>query len=572
MNKLTRGKILTLFVVLTTLFTTLTFFTNSEFALVMAVISGLGLGVVIHDVIQTKHSLLRNYPLIGRLRWVFEHERSKIQQYFIEDDTNGTPYNREARSDVYQKAKGDINTTPFGTQLDVYEKGYEFVKHSLYPKNIKDLVEPRVTIGSKFCTRPYNASILNVSAMSYGALSDAAVKAINGGAKLGNFFQNTGEGGLSSHHKEEPRVTIGSKFCTRPYNASILNVSAMSYGALSDAAVKAINGGAKLGNFFQNTGEGGLSSHHKEEGADLCFQIGTGYFGAGKTVKGVRQFDEVAFKKNALIPQVKMIEIKLSQGAKPGHGGILPAKKNTAEIAEIRGVEQGVDVMSPPYHTAFDSPDSMLRFVRRLRTLSNGKPVGIKMCLGDEQELIELITHMKKINTYPDFITIDGGEGGTGAAPIVFTNSIGTPLVDALIFIDKQLKINGLRDQVKIIASGKASTSFDIIKLLALGADCVNAARAFMLSLGCIQARECNKNTCPVGIATQNPQLVKGLNPAEKRVRVYNYHKAVVHEVMEVMAALGVDSTTKLKPEHISVRLDKSTITTYKDLFKTNLY
>ena len=510
MNKLTRGKILTLFVLLTTLFTTLTFFTNSEFILVMAILSGLGLGVTIHDVIQTKHSLLRNYPLIGRIRWVFEHERSKIQQYFIEDDTNGTPYNREARSDVYQKSKGDINTTPFGTQLDVYEKGYEFVKHSLYPKNTKDLVEPRVTIGSKFCTRPYNASILNVSAMSYGALSDAAIKAINGGAKLGNFYQNTGEGGLSSHHKEE--------------------------------------------------------------GADICFQIGTGYFGAGKTVKGVRYFDEIAFKNNALIPQVKMIEIKLSQGAKPGHGGILPAKKNTQEIADIRGVEPGVDVMSLPYHTAFDSPDSMLRFVRRLRTLSNGKPVGIKMCLGDEQEVVELISHMKKINTYPDFITIDGGEGGTGAAPIVFTNSIGTPLVDALIFIDKQLKINGLRDQVKIIASGKASTSFDIIKLLALGADCVNAARAFMLSLGCIQARECNKNTCPVGIATQNPHLVKGLNPAEKRVRVYNYHKAVVHEVVEVMAALGIDSTTKLKPEHISVRLDKSTITTYKDLFKTNLY
>jgi glutamate synthase domain-containing protein 2 len=510
MSKLTRGKILAIFIILTALFATLTFLSKSttsfEISLFITILTGIGLGVVIHDIIQTQHSLLRNYPLIGRLRWVFEHERSKIQQYFIEDDTNGTPYNREARSDVYQKAKGDINTTPFGTQLDVYEKGYEFVKHSMYPKDIKQITEPRVTIGSKFCTRPYSASIFNVSAMSYGALSDAAVKAINGGAKLGNFYQNTGEGGLS------------------PY--------------------------------------------HKEEGGDLCFQIGTGYFGAGKTEKGVRVFDDAAFKRNAMLPQVKMIEIKLSQGAKPGHGGILPAKKNTKEIAEIRGVEPGVDVMSPPYHTAFNNPDSMLRFVKKLRQLSNGKPIGIKMCLGDEQEVAELIAHMKKINTFPDFITIDGGEGGTGAAPIVFTNSIGTPLVDALVFIDQQLKLNGLRDQVKIIASGKASTSFDIVKLLSIGADCVNAARAFMLSLGCIQARECNKNTCPVGIATQNPHLVKGLNPAEKRVRVYNYHKAIIHEVKEVMAAMGVDTTDKLDPSHINVRIDKSTITTYKDLFQ----
>lgn len=474
---------------------------------VMIFISSLSLFclfIAIHDSIQTKHSLLRNYPLIGRLRWVFEHERSKIQQYFIEDDKNGTPYNREARSDVYQKAKGDINTVPFGTQLDVYKPGYEFVKHSMYPKDIKQVLEPRVTIGSKFCKQPYSASILNVSAMSYGALSDAAVTAINGGAKLGNFYQNTGEGGLSPYH---------------------------------------------LG------------------GADICFQIGTGYFGAGKTIDGVRYFDEEAFKKNALLPEVKMIEIKLSQGAKPGHGGILPAKKNTQEIADIRGVEPNVDVMSPPYHTAFTDAKSMLMFIKKVRDLSEGKPVGIKMCMGDEFEVAELITYMRSTNNYPDFITIDGGEGGTGAAPIVFTNSIGTPLIDALVFINTQLKNNNLKGQIKVIASGKASTSFDIIKMLALGADCVNAARSFMLSLGCIQARECNKNTCPVGIATQDPKLVKGLNPAEKRVRVYNYHKAVVHELQEVMAAMGVESTSKLRPDHINVRVDRATITNYKKLY-----
>ena len=509
MNSLTRNRTLGFFITLTVVLGTLASLTFNQVFITFSVISLVGLIFVIKDITQTKHTLLRNYPLIGRLRWVFEHERSKIQQYFIEDDVNGTPYNREARSDVYQKSKRDINTTPFGTQLDVYEKGYEFVKHSLYPKEAKDLVEPRVTIGSKFCKSPYNSSIFNISAMSYGALSDAAVRALNGGAQLGNFYHNTGEGGIS------------------PY--------------------------------------------HLENGGDLCFQVGTGYFGAGKTLNGKRYFDEDAFRKSASLPQVKMIEIKLSQGAKPGHGGILPAKKNTQEIADIRGVEPGVDVMSPSYHTAFDSPESMLMFVKKLRRLSGGKPVGIKLCLGDESEVSELISLMKSKNTYPDFITVDGGEGGTGAAPIVFTNRIGTPLVDALVFIDKQLRLNGLRDEIKIIASGKASTSFDIIKLLAIGADVVNAARAFMLSLGCIQARECNKNTCPVGIATQNKQLVKGLNPNDKKVRVYNYHFAVIHEVKEVMAAMGVDSTTKLKPEHINVRLDKSNITTYKNLFKTNL-
>lgn len=504
MSNLTRNKILLVFIVLSTLFTLLAIFINKIF-LVPCVLFTIGLFFVIKDIRQSKHSLLRNYPLIGRLRWVFEKERSKIQQYFVEHDTNGTPYNREKRSDVYQKSKKDINTTPFGTQMDVYENGYEFIKHSLYPKDTSSI--------------------------------------------------------------KEPRMNIGSKFCSQPYNASIFNVSAMSYGALSDAAVRAINGGAKIDRFFQNTGEGGLSQYHLENGGDICFQIGTGYFGAGKTIDGKRYFDDAEFKKNALNKSVKLIEIKLSQGAKPGHGGILPAKKNTPEIATIRGVEPGVDVMSPPFHTAFSSPTEMLRFVRKLRQLSNGKPIGIKMCVGDEGEVKELIETMKKTNTYPDFITIDGGEGGTGAAPLVFTNSVGTPLIDALIFVDKQLKLNGLRDQVRIIASGKASNSFDIIKLIALGADCVNAARAFMLSLGCIQARECNKNTCPVGIATQDKRLIKGLDPSEKKVRVANYHNGVIHEVEEVLCAMGLTSTEQLTPNHINIRVDKSKIITYKELF-----
>jgi len=509
MSNLTRNKILTIFLLSTLILTLITVLTkNTEvfwIPLVFSSLSFIGLAVVIRDMTQTKHTLLRNYPLIGRLRWVFEHERSKIQQYFIEHDTNGTPYNRERRSDVYQKAKKDINTTPFGTQVDVYQNGYEFIKHSMYPKD-------------------------------YNSIS-------------------------------EPRIYIGSKWCTQPYNASIFNVSAMSYGALSDVAVKSINGGAKIDRFYQNTGEGGLSPYHLEEGGDICFQIGTGYFGAGKTVNGKRFFDDDAFKKNATRKEVKMIEIKLSQGAKPGHGGILPAKKNTPEIAKIRGVEPGVDVMSPPYHTAFNSPETMLKFVKKLRQLSGGKPIGIKMCVGDESEVKTLIETMKRINTYPDFITIDGGEGGTGAAPLVFTNSIGTPLIDALIFVNKQLKANGLRDQVRIIASGKASNSFDIIKLISLGADAVNAARAFMLSLGCIQARECNKNTCPVGIATQNKTLTKGLDPTDKKVRVANYHNGIIHEVKEVLGAMGLSSTSELGPQHIFVRTEKSKITNYKELF-----
>lgn len=348
-------------------------------------------------------------------------------------------------------------------------------------------------------------------------------------------------------------VTIGSKFCKIPYRASIFNISAMSYGALSKAAVSALNRGAKLGGFFHNTGEGGLSNYHLE-GGDVCFQIGTGYFGAGKTINGRRYFDESEFTKRSNLENVKMIEVKLSQGAKPGHGGILPAKKNTREISDIRGVGIGTEVISPPYHTAFTNNLEMLKFIEKLRSLSGGKPVGIKMCVGDFDEVSSLIWDMKKLDMYPDFITIDGGEGGTGAAPLVFTNSIGTPLMDGMSLVNDLLIKTGLKGEIKLIVSGKASTSFDIIKLLAMGADCVNAARAFMLSLGCIQARECNNNTCPVGIATQNPKLVSGLDPTEKSVRVYNYHKAVIHEVREVLGAMGLTSVDQLKPNHIKIR------------------
>ena len=497
-----RDKILVFFIAWTTILGITSYIIQSLGLWLVATLFLVGLIVVIHDIFQTQHALLRNYPLIARLRWFFEDERSKIQQYFIEHDTNGTPYNREKRSDVYQKSKGEINTTPFGTQLNVYKEGYEFLGHSMYPKDISLIAEPRVTIGGPDCKLPYSASIFNISAMSFGALSDAAVRALNGGAKLGNFYHNTGEGGVS------------------PY--------------------------------------------HVENGGDLCFQIGTGYFGAGKTVDGKRMFSTPRFFDTILHNKsIKMVEIKLSQGAKPGHGGILPASKNTQEIADIRGVEPHVDVMSPPYHTAFTNNKELLEFITELRDLSNGLPIGIKLCLGDESEFHSLCFHMKALKIYPDFITIDGGEGGTGAAPIVFTNNIGMPLVDALIFVNQTLIKYDLRDKITLIASGKASNSFDIIKLLALGADIVNAARAFMLSLGCIQARECNKNTCPVGIATQNKNLISGLNPEEKKVRVFNYHKAVIHEIREVLGAMGLVSVKELTPTSIIYRKNDGSLKNY---------
>jgi glutamate synthase domain-containing protein 2 len=492
MNSLTRDKLLGFFIAWTILLAVGSYVWQNPVLWGFATLSAVCLVVVIHDIIQTKHALLRNFPLIGRLRWVFEHERSKIQQYFIEDDVNGTPYSREKRSDVYQKAKAAVNTTPFGTQHDVYKEGYEFLKHSMFPKDIKDV--------------------------------------------------------------ENPRILIGSKCCTKPYSASVFNISAMSYGALSNAAVRALNGGAKLGDFYHNTGEGGLSPYHLENGGDIVYQIGTGYFGCGSTVDGKRVFDAEAFLETVENPSVKMIEIKLSQGAKPGHGGILPASKNTEEIAAIRGVEPHVDVMSPPYHSAFHDVESMIEFIELIRELSGGRPVGVKLCVGSKEEVWALINTMADLGVWPDFITIDGGEGGTGAAPLVFTNHVGMPLLDALDIVNKKLIDRNLREEIRIIASGKASSSYDILKLVAMGADVVNAARAFMLSLGCIQARECNMNTCPVGIATQNKTLIKALNPEEKKVRVYNYHHAVIHEVRELLAAMGKTSIYQIAKDDFGIR------------------
>ena len=441
------------------------------------------------DMTQTHHSIQRNFPVIGHLRYLMEAVRPEIQQYFVESDLSGRPFSRDHRSVVYQRAKGVNDTEPFGTQRDLYAPGYQWINHSL-----------------RALTVPHTP----------------------------------------------PRVLFGGDTCDQPYAAAILNVSAMSYGALSENAIQALNEGARLGGFAHNTGEGGLSAHHLKNGGDLIWQIGTGYFGC-RTPEGC--FDPAAFAQKARQPQVKMIEIKLSQGAKPGHGGILPAKKVTAEIAAIRGVPLGQDVLSPPTHSAFGSPLELMAFISQLRQESGGKPVGFKLCLGHRREFLALIKAMLQTGEHPDFITVDGGEGGTGAAPLEFANSVGTPLDDGLVFVHSALVGAGLRKKVRLIASGKVVTGFHLINKLALGADTVNSARAMMMALGCIQARKCNTNECPVGVATQNPSLMKGLVVVDKASRVASFQQKTVHAALEILAAAGLSHPGELTPAHLHRRI-----------------
>ncbi|WP_369048670.1 FMN-binding glutamate synthase family protein [Tenacibaculum sp. UWU-22] len=499
-----RNVILAILLTITALFGILVYFIPDTGTIILVSISGVLSLIALYDSMQTNHSLLRSYPLVARLRWFFEDEREKIQQYFIEDDLNGTPINREKRSIVYQRAKKEIETLPFGTQHNVYAKGYEFVKHSLFPTDHKHVKGERIIFGSDKCTQKYNASIINTSAMSFGSLSKNAVMALNQGAKMGNFAHNTGEGGISPYHLQ---------------------------------------------------------------GGDLIFQVGTAYFGAGKSIDGKRFFDEEIFKANATRPEVKMVEIKFSQGAKPGHGGILPAKKNTEEIAKIRAVEPFTEVDSPPGHSAFSNFDEMIAFIEKVRVLSGGKPVGIKFCVGDNDEIESMIQAFSKANNYPDFISVDGGEGGTGAAPLEFSNYVGTPLLEGLTFVYKLLKKYKLKDQIKIIASGKAIDTFDVVKYLALGADAIGMARSFMLSLGCIQARECNLDTCPVGVATQNEELVEALVVEDKNSRVKNYHDKTIASVKEMIAAMGKNAIQEVEPKDIFRRNKAGDITSLDKIY-----
>ncbi len=459
--------------------------------------------VGISDITQKKHSIKKNFPVIGQLRYVLEKFRPEIMQYFVETDTEGTPINRLFRTLIYQRAKNVSDTTPFGTKLNLYKPGYEIMAHSMYPIS--------------FSTIDHNL-----------------------------------------------RTTIGNHQCKKPYNSSILNVSAMSFGALSKNAIMALNKGGKIAGYAHNTGEGGISPYHKKHGGDIIFQVGTGYFGC-RTKDG--QFCPETFKKTVSEEAVKMIEIKLSQGAKPGHGGILPASKNTEEIAKIRGVNPFTAVHSPPSHTAFSGPEGLINFIAQLRDLSDGKPIGFKLCVGQKDEFLTLCETMKKLNIYPDFITIDGGEGGTGAAPVEFANSLGLPLREGLSFVDLALKQYDIREHIRLVASGRIFTAFHMARLFALGADACNSARAMMLAIGCIQALECNKDTCPVGVATQNPTLVKGLDVDDKAQRVANFHKNTIDSFVELIAAVGLKSHHELERKHIIHRKGANQLVSYEELY-----
>ena len=455
-----------------------------------------------YDMFQSKKTIRRNFPLLGRMRYLLEALGPGARQYFIENDTDGKPFNRLQRSIVYQRSKKETDSMPFGTQLDVYKEGYEWINHS-------------------------------IRAIPFSQVN------------------------------ENPRVKIGSSQCTNPYYASLFNISAMSYGSLSKNAILALNNGAKQGGFFHNTGEGGLSPYHLQ-GGDVVWNIGTGYFSC-RNDEG--KFDYDQFTKRAMLDNVKMIEIKFSQGAKPGHGGILPKEKVTDEIANIRLVSKGHDIISPPSHSAFSTPLELMDFVKTLRKGSGGKPIGMKICIGNKSEFISICKAMVQTKTYLDFITVDGGEGGTGAAPQEYSDHVGMPLRDALAFVYDCLNGFGIKDEIKIIASGKVITGFDIIRNLSLGADLCNSARGMMFALGCIQALECHANTCPTGIATQDPRLTKGLVPEEKSIRVARYHHETVKSAMDLMASAGLAHPDDVDRTVVSTRTERSKIQTFEETY-----
>ena len=454
-----------------------------------------------HDLLQTRRSLLRLYPVIGHGRYFFEEVRPEIQQYFVESNLDGRPFPREFRSMIYQRAKGARDTVAFGTQRDVDRVGYEWMAHTLAP-----------------CPRL----------------------------------------------EEEPRIVVGGPDCSKPYLASHLNISAMSYGSLSKNAIRALNAGAKAGGFAHNTGEGGISPYHLESGGDLVWQVGTGYFGC-RSADG--SFDAQQFSEKACLDVVKMIEVKLSQGAKPGHGGILPASKVTQEIAQIRGVPMGRDVLSPPAHSAFSSPRGLLEFLARLRDLSGGKPVGFKLALGRRSEFLGLCKAMLETQILPDFITVDGAEGGTGAAPVELSNSVGMPMRDAVRFVHNALSGIAVRSHVRVIAAGKVASGFHIVRAIALGANLCNSARGMMFALGCIQARKCNTNDCPVGVATQKAWRNQGLVVGDKAPRVTRYHRDTIHAFLELVSSAGVRDPQHIRPRHLLRRIDAATIKSFDEIY-----
>jgi glutamate synthase domain-containing protein 2 len=458
------------------------------------------LAVALYDVLQRRHAVLRNYPVVGHLRYLLELVRPELQQYFIERNFDGRPYDRDTRSIIYQRAKGIEGVKAFGTERNVNEVGYEYLVHATAPVPLPP---------------------------------------------------------------EPPRVRIGGPHCTQPYDMALLNVSAMSFGALSANALRALNVGASAGGFAHDTGEGGLSRHHLY-GGDLVWELGSGYFGARTPDGG---FDPARFADKAAHAAVKCVSLKLSQGAKPGIGGVLPAAKVTAEIAAVRGVPQGRDCVSPAAHSAFHTPRELVAFVARMRELAGGKPVGIKLCVGRRTDVIAICKAMLDEGTGPDFVVVDGKEGGTGAAPLEYSDHVGTPLTEGLMAVHNALVGVGLRDQVKIGAAGKVAVGSDIVKRLIQGADYTNAARAMMMATGCIQSQRCHTNLCPVGVATQDPRRARALDVPDKSRRVQRYQEATVAQAVQLMASMGCATPAELAPHQLMRRIGYTDTFSYAELF-----
>ncbi|NMM83500.1 FMN-binding glutamate synthase family protein [Rhodococcus sp. SRB_17] len=459
-------------------------------------------GVGTYDVLQRRHSILRNYPILGHARFLLEKIRPEIQQYFIESSTDGTPFDRETRDLVYERAKGTLAEEPFGTERDVNAVGYEFMIHSLRAHTAPDTI---------------------------------------------------------------PRVRLGGRDCTKPYDIALLNVSAMSFGSLSANAIEALNAGAARGGFAHDTGEGAISPYHRKHGGDLIWEIASGYFGC-RSDNGT--FDPDKFAQHATSDQVKAISIKLSQGAKPGLGGVLPGAKVSHEIAETRGVPVGKTVISPPAHTAFSTPVELVEFIATLRRLSGGKPVGMKLCIGSRREFLGICKAMIERGITPDFIIVDGSEGGTGAGPVEFEDHMGMPLTEGLMLVHNALVGTGLRDQVKVGASGKVASGSDIVKRIMQGADFTMAARAMMFAVGCIQAQMCHTNRCPVGVTTQDPARTRALDVPDKTERVYRFQKATVASASQMIASMGLESFDELQPSMLNRRVDGLTTRTYAELYE----
>ena len=473
--------------------------------LITAALAALG----IHDVTQQRHAVLRNYPILGHLRYLFEFIRPEMRQYFFESDTDTIPFSRQQRAIVYQRAKQQMDSRPFGTHHDVYQEGYEWINHSMAPAHVPDH-DFRIIVGG------------------------------------------------------EPQASPDAHSCTQPYSLSVFNISAMSFGSLSANAIEALNRGAKLAGFAHDTGEGSISRYHRAPGGDLIWEIGSGYFGC-RNPDG--SFSEEAFARNAASDQVRMIEIKLSQGAKPGHGGVLPGAKVTPEIAEARGVEPWKTVVSPARHSAFGTPIELLHFIDRLRRLSGGKPVGFKFAFGHPWEWFALCKAMIVTGITPDFIVVDGKEGGTGASPVEFLDRVGTPMREALTLVHNTLVGTNLRHRIKIGAAGKIITAFDMARVMALGADWCNSGRGFMFALGCIQAQTCHTGKCPTGVATQDPQRQQALVVVDKAQRVANFHQNTLKALAELVGAAGLRHPTELQPHHIVMRLSHGRVQTFATLY-----